>query len=167
MKFRGIAKRSTLWCLSYRTLFCHTGLSCHTCKFCHINLFFSLAQIPCHTERSEVSINLERKFTPLRRGFFAIYKGSTWQNPPSLRASFASVAIYKFKRKFTFGLPRICTLSLCKFSQWRIPCHTEALAEVSINLKRVLNSLDFFAAACALQPVGSLRSKWQCRVFAF
>ena len=38
-------------------------------------------------------------------------------------------AIYKFKRKFTFGLPRICTLTLCKFSQWRIPCHTEPLAK--------------------------------------
>ena len=36
-----------------------------------------------------------------------------------------------------------------------LPCHTEALAEVSINLKCALNSLDFFATACALQPVGS------------
>ena len=44
----------------------------------------------------------------------------------SLRAVFAKngVAIHEFKRKFTFGLPRICTLTLCKFSQWRIPCHT-------------------------------------------
>ena len=28
------------------------------------------------------------------------------------------------------GLPRICTLTLYKFSQWRIPCHTEQ-SEVS------------------------------------
>lgn len=111
-------------------------------------------------------------------------------------------AIHKFKRKLTFGLPRICTLTLCKFSQWQIPCHTykffridlifiiitalchtEALAEVSINLKRnfsalrrgyfalnlkrVFNSMDFSLVSltqndkclrffcCALQPVGS------------
>ena len=54
---------------------------------------------------------------------------------PSLRASHkASVAIHKFKHKFIFGLPRIYTLTLCKFSQWQIPCHTER-SEVSINLK--------------------------------
>ena len=37
----------------------------------------------------------------------------------SLRAVFAKngVAIHEFKRKFTFGLPRICTLTLCKFLQ--------------------------------------------------
>ena len=35
------------------------------------------------------------------------------------------------------------------------PCHTER-SEVSINSKCALNSVDFFAVACALQPVGSL-----------
>ena len=48
----------------------------------------------------------------------------------------------------------------------KIPCHTEALAEVSIKSKRALNSLDIsptaqydkcliFGCGCALQPVGS------------
>ncbi len=35
-------------------------------------------------------------------------------------------------------------------------------SEVSINLKRVLNSLDFFTAACALQPVRSLYANALC-----
>ena len=42
------------------------------------------------------------------------------------------LAIQEFKRKFTFGLPRICTLTLCKFSQRQNSCHTAELAEVSI-----------------------------------
>ena len=118
---------------------------------------------------SEVSIKSKCDFSALRcilnpLDFSLSIESSKWQNSPSLwnnkvcflclslRASKASVAIYKFKCKFTFGLPRICTLTLCKFSQWRIPCHTykffridlifiiitalchtEALAEVSKN----------------------------------
>ena len=81
---------------------------------------------------------------------------SKWRNPPSLqddkvrflcpslRASKASVAIHEFKRKFTFGLPRICTLALCKFSQWQNPCQTDW-------------SLLSFTISCHT----SLRSVWQ------
>ena len=57
------------------------------------------------------------------------------------------VAIHKFKRKFTFGLPRICTLTLCKFSQWhhsktttkifclsyrQSPCHTYKFFRINL-----------------------------------
>ena len=35
-------------------------------------------------------------------------------------------------------------------------CHTEALAEVSINLKCFLKFFGFFCCGYALQPVGSL-----------
>ena len=99
----------------------------------------------------------------------------------SLRASKASVAIYEFKRKFTFGLPRICTLALCKFSQWQIPCHTykffridlifiiitalcytDALAEVSKNPLHchtersevsIKSKCDFSALRCILNSM--------------
>ena len=126
----------------------------------------------CHTERSEVSINLKCEFALLKRILnsldfsLSLKMTNVWEfcllqrlkttmrsfcfvltlcarndkGAPSLRNSkvcFLSViasrffkngvAIYKFKRKFTFGLPRICTVTLCKFSQWRIPCHTEPL----------------------------------------
>ncbi len=49
------------------------NLSCHTLLFfvilCYFHLYFAIS---CHTERSEVSINLKREFAYLRRGFFIL-----------------------------------------------------------------------------------------------
>ena len=44
---------------------------CHTYKSCHTDLPYRFV-FPCHTERSEVSINLKCKFKPLKRGFSLI-----------------------------------------------------------------------------------------------
>ena len=52
----------------------------------------------------------------------------------------------------------------------KIPCHTEALAEVSINLTRVLNSLDFSFAKLTQNDKNSqknsAKTKSKCGYFA-
>ena len=67
-------------CFKFRAL--NFGLvSSKSLNFCHTELCIakwsiskslSYWQSPCHTERSEVSINLKCEFAPLRRGFFAL-----------------------------------------------------------------------------------------------
>ena len=111
--------------LSYRTLF---ALSYWVIAR-YIQKFFTLSYWAFARKRSIHKFKACLKFF----GFFAfLQKAQNDKVSPSLRAlQKQSVAIHEFKCKFTFGLPRICTLTLCKFSQWRSHCHTEKLAEVS------------------------------------
>ena len=100
-------------------------------KFCHTDRSeVSKNSLYCHTEAlAEVSINLKYKLH-LKVWIFRLFaKGSKWQNP--------------------------CHFDLSCLTEHSF-CHTER-SEVSINLKRVLNSLDF--SLCA----NALRSKWQIR----
>ena len=82
-------------------------------------------------------------------GFFAFCKGSKWQKCVVIASRFCKngAAIYKFKRKFTFGLPRICTLALCKFSQWQIPCHTYKFFRIDLIFIITTALLSYWAFA--------------------